>query len=148
MPPLAIRIVSAQEVIPIRQIILRPGRPASDCVFAHDEDSDTRHFGALVEGAMVGVASVYHLPPPGTNDDGAWQLRGMAVLEPSQRRGIGSTLVRACCEHVAAQGGARLWCHARTGAVPFYAKLAFEVVGAEFLIPGVGPHYFMQRRLR
>jgi GNAT superfamily N-acetyltransferase len=96
---------------------------------------------------MLGVASVYHLSPPGTTDDSAWQLRGMAVLENSQRNGIGSVLLRACGAHVVARGGTRLWCNARTGAVPFYVKHGFETVGAEFIIADVGPHYIMQRRL-
>jgi len=143
-PPVSIRIVKAQEVIPIRQVILRPNRAVSECVFAHDDDPDTRHFGAFADGTMVGIASVYHLSPPGTADAGAWQLRGMAVLENSQRRGIGSALLQACREHVVARGVTRLWCNARTGAVPFYAKHGFEITGAEFIIPDVGPHYVMQ----
>ncbi len=145
--PLSIRVITAQEVIPIRQVILRPGRPVNECAFAHDDGSGTRHFGAFSDGVMVGVASVYHLSPPGTTDDGAWQLRGMAVLENSQRRGVGAALLRACCEHVVARGGTRLWFNARTSAVAFYAKHGFEVTGAEFVIPDVGSHYVMQRRL-
>jgi N-acetylglutamate synthase-like GNAT family acetyltransferase len=140
MTPVSIRIIGPQEVIPIRQIILRPGRPVSECVFAHDDDADTRHFGAFVDGTMLGVASVYR----DKTDVGAWQLRGMAVLEDSQRRGVGSALLRACCEHVVAQGGSKLWCNARITAAAFYAKHGFETAGAEFISPDVGPHYVMQ----
>lgn len=145
--PVSIRRIAAQETVPIRQVILRPGRPVADCVFAHDEDSETAHFGAFMEGALVGVASVYHLPPPGTTNPGAWQVRGMAVLQPAQRQGVGSALLRVCCEHVAASGGRLVWCNARTAAVAFYAKHGFQIASAEFLIAGVGPHYRMQRQL-
>ena len=145
--PVSIRSVTAQEVIPIRQLILRPNRPVSECVFAHDDDAETRHFGAFANGVMAGVASLYHLSPTGTTDVGAWQLRGMAVLENTQRRGIGSALLRACCGHVVARGGNRIWFNARISAAPFYAKHGFEIVGAEFIIPDVGPHFVMQRRL-
>lgn len=145
--PATVRIITAQEAIPIRQVMLRPGRPAGECVFAHDNDPDTRHFGAFTGGIMAGIASVYHLAPPGASDAGAWQLRGMAVLETAQRRGIGAALLLACRAHVVERGGTRLWCNARTGAVPFYAKHGFEVTGKEFIIPDVGPHHVMQWQL-
>jgi ribosomal protein S18 acetylase RimI-like enzyme len=144
--PVNIRIIAAQEVIPLRRAVLRPGRPVCECIFAHDDDSETRHFGAFVNGVMVGVSSAYHRPLPGTTDDGAWQLRGMAVLENAQHRGVGSALLRACCDHVVERGGTLVWFNARSGAVPFYTKHGFEIVGAEFIIPDVGPHYVMQRR--
>ncbi|MCX7885870.1 MAG: GNAT family N-acetyltransferase [Verrucomicrobiae bacterium] len=146
-PGVSIRRITARETVPVRHVILRPGRPVSDCVFAHDEDSETAHFGAFVDGVLVGVASVYRLPPPGTTDVSAWQVRGMAVLEHMQKQGIGSALLQVCCEYVKARGGRRLWCNARTEAVSFYAKHGFQTASAEFVIPGVGPHRRMERQL-
>jgi hypothetical protein len=40
-----------------------------------------------------------------------------------------------------------IWCNARTSAVGFYSKLSWEIAGAEFDIPDVGPHFRMWRRV-
>ena len=139
--------ISAEAVLPLRQAILRPGRPLEDAVFPHDTDPETVHFGAFVDEELVGVASVYHEPQPGRDDPLEWRLRGMAVTERMQRQGIGSALLRACVTHVREQGGRLLWFNARTAAVPFYRAHGFAVVGEEFEIPDVGPHFVMRGRV-
>jgi predicted GNAT family N-acyltransferase len=142
----AIRRVAGRDVLPVRQPVLRPGRPLAASVFDGDDDRSTAHFGAYVgDGQLVGVASVYQRAMPGTVDDRAWQLRGMAVLDVWQGHGIGACLLAACCAHVESSGGMRVWCNARVRAVPFYARHGFEAVGAEFEIPDVGPHVVMRR---
>jgi GNAT superfamily N-acetyltransferase len=114
-------------------------------VFDGDDDPATAHFAAYAGGVdLVGVASVYRRAMPDMSDDRAWQLRGMAVLDAWQRRGIGARLLEACCAHVAAGGGC-LWCNARVGASSFYVRHGFEVISAEFDIPDVGPHVVMRR---
>lgn len=142
---IVIRRVSAAEVLPVRQRELRPGYAIEACVFDHDNDADTAHWGAAGADGLVGVASLYRRAAPGTDDPGAWQIRGMAVLASLQRRGIGVALVRACVAHAKACGGTVVWCNARVGAVPFYRKQGFECVSGEFTIPDVGPHVVMRR---
>lgn len=143
----AMRIVQvpAPDVLPLRQAILRPGRPPEDAVFPRDDDPETVHFGAFVDEELVGVATLLHESPPGRTDPSAWRLRGMAVAERLQRRGIGSALLQSCLELVRQRGGRTVWFNARTGAAPFYRKHGFETVGAEFEIPGVGTHVVMRR---
>jgi ribosomal protein S18 acetylase RimI-like enzyme len=71
----------------------------------------------------------------------------MATLEEYRGQGIGSRLVEACIEHIRAQGGEWIWCNARTPAVSLYDRHGFRCVGDEFVLPGIGPHYRMVRKL-
>ena len=69
------------------------------------------------------------------------------ATEPDVRgAGFGAALVAACIEHAAASGGGEVWCNARMGAVGFYRRAGFDVVGDEFEIPAIGPHVVMVRR--
>ena len=52
-----------------------------------------------------------------------------------------------CIEHAGTEGGSELWGNARMPAVGFYRRAGLEVVGAEFEVPGIGPHVVMVRRL-
>lgn len=144
----AIQTITPLAVLPLRQAILRPSRPLAEAVFPGDTDSDTVHLGALVAEEVVGVASLYHEPPPGEKDQKAWRLRGMAVAVQFQRRGIGGALLRAAVDRVREEGGCTLWCNARAMAVAFYQQHGWVKVGEAFSIPDVGPHYRMQVMLK
>ncbi|UQA59823.1 GNAT family N-acetyltransferase [Polyangium aurulentum] len=140
-----IRRISAAETRHLRRVVLRPHQRPEDLVYPGDDALDTLHLELSVGGEQRAVASMYREPPPGTQDAGAYRLRGMAVLPEDQGRGYGAALVQACVEHARQHGGTRLWCNARTTAAGFYRKLGFEAVGDEFELPGIGPHYLMSR---
>src|SRR3990172_2989608 len=108
--------VSAAAVLPLRQAILRPGRPLEEAVFPHDTDPETVHFGAFLDEELAGIASIYHEPPPDQADPHTWRLRGMAVAERIRRQGIGGALLQICVAHVREHGGSTLWFNARTAA--------------------------------
>ncbi len=78
----------------------------------------------------------------------AWQLRGMATLPEVQGAGFGKALLDACVTAARKNGAALLWCNARTSAAAFYSKNGWEIVGGEFDIPTVGPHFRMLLALR
>lgn len=147
MPDVEVRFISAAETRPLRQAILRPGRPPETLIYPEDEDEEAAHFGAYVRGELVGVASVYRRTLPGADDLNAWQLRGMATLESVRGRGYGKTILKRCVEHVAQRHGSILWCNARKGAVGFYEASGFEIVGEEFDVPDIGAHFVMRRRV-
>jgi ribosomal protein S18 acetylase RimI-like enzyme len=142
-----IHIIPAIETLPLRAAVLRPHQSSVELIFPGDNAPDTLHLGAYADGEIVGIASLYHNPPPGESDLTAWQLRGMAVAPEVQRQGYGKALAEKCIEEVAARGGRILWCNARTPAVEFYRTLGFEVQGEEFHIPNVGPHFHMWRSI-
>jgi ribosomal protein S18 acetylase RimI-like enzyme len=139
-----LRPVSAAETRPLRHRILRPHQRVEDVALPHDEDVDTLHLGAFVDGVMIGTATVHREALPGTTDPNAWRLRGMATEPDARRRGCGSKLVAGCVEHAKKHGGSRMWCTARETAKGFYDALGFATIGDPFDIPDVGPHYVME----
>ena len=40
-----------------------------------------------------------------------------------------------------------VWCNARINAVAFYKKEGFKIIGDEFEIPDIGPHFLMAKNL-
>jgi predicted GNAT family N-acyltransferase len=138
-----VRPVGAGDVRPLRHSILRPGQSWEETAYPGDDDAATVHLGAFENDRLVGIASLYKEPRPGSA--AGWRLRGMATAEDTRGRGVGRALLAACVDHVAANGGGELWCNARTPAVGFYAGAGFDVLTGEFDIPGIGPHMLMSR---
>ena len=143
-----IRAITAGETVAIRWPVLRPGFPRETAIFAGDEFATPKHFGAFDGDRLVGVASIYPAPLPERAElTPAWQLRGLATLPEVRGRSFGRALLDACLEHARAEGAALLWCNARTSASAFYAKHGWQILGAEFDIPTVGPHFRMSVEL-
>ena len=144
-----IRAISAAETIAIRWPVLRPGFPRETAVFDGDDAPGTLHFGAFDGEALVGVASIYLVPFPAQPDASpSFQLRGMATMPEVRGAGFGAALLDACVAAARTKGAALIWCNARTSAAPFYAKHGWQIVGEEFDIPTVGPHFRMCLALR
>jgi GNAT superfamily N-acetyltransferase len=138
-----VRIITAAETWPLRLAVLRPGRPIEAAQFPGDDAATTRHFGAFREGRLLGIASLYLTEMPEQPGLSAFQLRGMATALEARGTGCGRALVHACIAFTRENGAPLLWCNARTVAVEFYRKLGFAVIGGEFEIPDVGPHFRM-----
>lgn len=144
-----IRPITAEQALQVRHPVLRPGRPIEDAIFPCDAGASARHLGAFdAADRLVGVVTIHPAPwPGGSTAPEPWQLRGMATLPDVRGLGYGRALVGAAERVVGAAGGGFLWCNARVVAVAFYSKLGWEVVGEEFDIPTVGPHYRMRKSL-
>lgn len=156
LPEIVVQRVPCELVRPIRHAVLRAGKPYETTRFPGDELAETVHFGAFVDGAMAGVASLYHESPAvellasaGVLGESVfagertlyWRLRGMAVLPEWRRHRLGTELLRAVEGEVARHGPGILWFTARTGALVFYLRHGYVVMGREFDLPGIGPHY-------
>lgn len=143
-----VRPISADETIAVRWPILRPGFPRESAIFDGDGAPATRHFGGFVNGRLAGVASIYRatMPEQPAIAEG-WQLRGMATMPEVRGLGVGRALLRVCEDAARAEGGRLIWCNARVSAAEFYRRNGWEIVGAEFEIPTVGPHLRMRREL-
>ena len=139
-----VRLIETRETLPVRLAILRPGLPEASAIFPGDDDPGTKHFGAFQGKELVGVASLFTAELPGGPKVPTFQLRGMATAEAVRGLGFGKALVFACLEFARNQSCPFIWCNARTEAVNFYKKLGFEILGDEFEIPGVGPHFRMR----
>ncbi len=145
----AIRRVDAETVRPMRHQVLRWYQPFDAVRYPGDDDPDTAHFAAYDEqGEIVGIASAYRQPLPGTEDDHTWRLRGMATAEHVRGTGTGARLLAEAVEHATSGGGALMWCNARSTAVWFYERYGWTTVSDEFDDADNGPHFRMTRQLR
>lgn len=145
----SVELVPAAATRGLRHRILRPEQDPSACVYPLDDHPMSAHFGAFGNGAIVGVASIFQEGPttsvgPVVAEGKDWRLRGMATDLSVRGEGYGGALLRACLHQVGVFGGQRLWCNGRTTVTDFYVHFGFELVGEEFDLPGLGPHYMMQ----
>ena len=149
-----IKLVSAPETHELRNRVLRPGRPVEVVDYPQDRLPSAFHLGAFIDGEHAGTASFYNLPnelalaaaenPPAEE---LWQLRGMGSAPEYKGRGIGTAMLERAYPELTARGGTVLWCNARVVALEFYRKMGFLVLGDEFMVPDIGPHYVMWRRV-
>ena len=140
-----VQLVEAEQVRPLRMRILRAGRPAPESVYPYDELPDTLHVAAVVDKQVVGCATVFPESLDGNPD--AWRLRGMAVDEAWQGKGVGSAVMERVRHELVTRGVRLLWCNARTPAVSFYRRHGWDTVGEEFLAERGIPHYRAVLRL-
>ncbi len=142
-----IRPISSQETHPLRLRILRNNNPEANLNYPGDDDPETFHLGAIHNGTVVGIASIYLQPMASRPDKRGWRLRGMATAESHRRTGLGKALLEGCFDHIRQHNGDLIWCNGRTSAFAFYEPMGFETEGEEFDMPNIGPHYIMWRSL-
>ena len=141
-----IESINAEETLPIRQSVLRPGHPKKECVFDGDDAAQTFHLGAFTDKKLVGIASF--LVDPHTYFSGKqYRLRGMAVLPEYRGKGYGKKLVAYGEKVIQEKEFDILWFNAREIAFNFYNRLGFISEGEPFEIPTVGKHLVMFKKL-
>lgn len=138
-----IREISALETFPVRHPVLRPGKNIETCHFEGDSLPSTHHFGLFTDDELAGVASLFKADYELFVEKTQFQLRGMAVLEKFQKRGIGVALVNYAESKAKSLNAEIIWFNAREIAVPFYQKLGYEVTGKPFNIGDIGAHFIM-----
>jgi GNAT superfamily N-acetyltransferase len=147
---LRVRRCGPDDVILLRQAVLRPHVTTEEARYAVDRRPDTAHFCAEdEEGRVVSVASLLKEAPPWQPDAGnSWHLRGMATDTDWRGRGAGSAVLAAIFAYVAGSGGGLLWCNARLGAVNFYKRAGMATTGKPWEEPVIGPHIAMFTNIR
>tara|TARA_B100001093_G_scaffold511448_1_gene579309 strand:- start:9454 stop:9906 length:453 start_codon:yes stop_codon:yes gene_type:complete len=144
-----IKEVSAKECFPVRHAVLRKGRPLSSCAFEDDQNEYCFHLGLFVKSEIVAIASFIPKKfPEQKTVQPSYQLRGMAVLESHQGRGLGVKLLDYGLDLLKGKEASILWMNARIGAVEFYQKLQFSSIGDLFDIPPIGIHQRMYKVLQ
>jgi predicted GNAT family N-acyltransferase len=136
--------VDAEQVIDLRHAVLRGGLPRESARFEGDKQASTVHFGAFENQRLVGCATMMQRQ---WQSEPAWQVRGMAVVPDRRRCGVGTRLLEAIDSAAIASRITRLWCNARTPAVPFYQEHGWRVVSDEFVIDTAGPHFKMTKEV-
>ncbi|WP_316806909.1 GNAT family N-acetyltransferase [Pedobacter agri] len=142
-----VKFILPEEVLPLRSLVLRNGKPLQECIFEGDTAYDTFHLGYVEDGQIRSIASLMRndfFP-----DDGeGYQLRGMATHRDFGGRGYGAALINFAVEYLKEYNTDYLWCNARSTAATFYKKLGFINESPEFDIPGIGFHYEMRLKLK
>lgn len=143
-----IRFIQADDVLAIRNEVLRGGRLALDeCRFPNDDAEGTFHLGYFDKDQLVCIAS-FHPQNYKEYFGKAYQLRGMATLESHRGKGCGNQLLNFAVVYMRGQKVNYVWCNARKKAVPFYRNLGFEIVSDEFDVPVIGPHYVLYLKIQ
>lgn len=142
-----VKFILPEEILPLRSLVLRNGKPFEECVFDGDDAYDTFHLGFLADGEIRSIASFMRndfFP-----DDGeGYQLRGMATHPDFNAQGFGIALINFAIEYLKEYNTDYLWCNARSSAAGFYKKIGFISETPEFDIPGIGFHYEMRLKLK
>ncbi len=143
--------VGVNDILPLRARELRAGKPMDSARFPEDNDEHTLHFAAWSENTVIGCLTL--IGNTGKKIP-SWQLRGMATDRNWQQKGIGRALLnfsenrlREYCLAHFGNPEVRIWCNARTGAVPFYKGMGYKVISDEFMIQKVGLHYKMEKNI-
>lgn len=142
-----IKIITAEATFSVRNPVLRPNLSVETCRFEGDNLSTTTHFGYFEEEILVGIVSVFEKTNSNWQSNKQIQVRGMAVLDDFQKRGIGEKLMQSVIKLAQENQKELIWLNARKNAVPFYEKLNFHKHGTAFEIEGVGTHYLMYRSI-
>jgi len=141
-----IESITAEQTLPIRQSVLRPGRPEKECIFDGDDAPQTFHLGAFTEEKLVGIAS-FVVDTHSHFSGQQYRLRGMAVLPEYRGKACGKKLVAHGEKMIQEKGFDILWFNAREVAINFYNGLGFISAGEPFEIPTVGTHLIMFKKL-
>jgi ribosomal protein S18 acetylase RimI-like enzyme len=144
---LEIRPIRAEETYAVRHPVLRTGKPIDSCAFAGDDLPTTFHLGCFDQAKLIGVASFLENGHSLHHFTNAGQLRGMAVLNEYQGKGVGKILLTFGEKRLLEKQIDLVWMNAREIAVPFYQCCGYVKIGNVFDIAGVGNHYVMYKKL-
>jgi GNAT superfamily N-acetyltransferase len=144
---ITVKKINLKLVYPIRNLVLRIGKPIESCYFVNDERESTIHFGIIIDSKLVGVVSLFEDKNEFFTEIKQFQIRGMAILEEYQKKGYGNLLINESEKYCKNNNGNLIWFNARESAKPFYEKLSYFTFGTPFDIKDVGLHYIMYKKL-
>lgn len=136
-----IKKITALEAYAVRHPVLRNKKPISSCHFDGDDFETTNHFGCFLNNELIGILSLFKTNNPTFVEENQFQIRGMAVLNEHQKKGIGKLLVIYCEKQL--PKNSLNWFNARKEAVGFYENLEYVKKGPFFEIKDIGGHTVM-----
>lgn len=139
--------VSVEKILPLRQQLLRPGKSLDESTFPNDKAENSIHLAVLNGEKIVGVASLMQENSKQHRSKNQYRLRGMAVSPESQGQHLGKALFEESLRLLKKRNVSFLWFNARIAAVDFYKKQGCQLLGEEFMIPDVGPHFLMAKKI-
>ena len=142
-----LKYLSAADTHELRLKVLK----VPNAEYAYDYKGDnlpsTFHLGLMQGKELVCIASFFDNSCAQDPEANAVQLRGMATDQAFHGHGFGKLIMQKAFEACREKGYELLWCNARVHAIPFYEKLGFEVISEPFMVPRVGMHRVMKRKL-
>lgn len=102
-------------------------------------EDEATHFVLYEEGTPIGAGRFRIV-------DGYGKVERICVLKDARKSGAGKKLMNGIEQFALEKGLQKLKLNAQTHAIPFYAKLGYEVVSDEFLDAGI-PHKTMVKKL-
>ncbi|MBX3040827.1 MAG: GNAT family N-acetyltransferase [Bdellovibrionaceae bacterium] len=147
MSVLEISQVLVEEVLPLRQKVLRPNFSVEQCRNPEDSHALSFHLAGRVGGRIVTIASFHPQAHRDLHGGHPYRLRGMASDESVRGSGCGGQILRRGVDLLREKRCDLLWANARIGAFPFYEKEGFLYSGELFDIVGIGPHKVMYKHL-
>ena len=132
-----IKKIKSEDCYSLRESILRPGQPKENWIYPNDHHEESLHLGIELSGELVAVVTIL----PENHEEcpnHPWRLRGMAVKQELQGKGIGEKLLISVLKEL--NGG--VWCTARKHVAAFYSKHGFVQIGGEFSMNNM-PHIRM-----
>ena len=133
-----IKLINATDTFPLRRAVLRKNLPNEPHEFNGDFDESTFHLGFYENDEIIGIVTIL-------KSGKIAQLRGMAVADLHQGKGVGKQLVLEAEMILKKENFSRIWMNARENAVPFYEKLGYRIEGDLFVIKPIGFHYLMSK---
>ena len=133
-----IKVIKPEGVFPLRRAVLRKNMPNEPHEFLGDFDENTFHLGYFEKNELIGIVTLM-------KNGNIAQLRGMAVADNHQGKGIGKKLVLEAEKILLNEKISKIWMNARENAVPFYEKLGYKIEGEVFIIKPIGFHYLMSK---
>ena len=141
-----VKQITTAETYAVRHPVLRAGRPVETCAMPGDDAEDTFHLGLFDAEKLIGVVTFMNAAKPQFTGK-QYQLRGMAVLDTYQGKGLGNLLVAEGEQRLKQLGYDLLWCNARIKALNFYTHKDFKIEGKPFEIEPIGTHYLLYKKL-
>ena len=142
-----IQQVNAEKIRPLRHLELRKGEKFSTTSYAKDYDQETFHMAVFQQGKVITCATFYPEFSENVFSENPYRLRGMATHNHHKRKGYASALMHVSFNELTMRDCDMIWCNARLIAVDFYKSIGFKIYGDLFDIKGIGPHYYMYKKL-
>lgn len=140
-----IREISSYETYEIRKDVLRDNIALTEKMDG-DFDGSTIHFGVFKNEELVCVATF--MQHNNTHFKGLqYRLRGMGAKKEFQHKGFGKIIIEEAIKILKEKEVTVLWCNARVFALKFYKNCGFKIIGDQFNVPLVGPHFVMYKTI-
>jgi len=146
MSEFSIRPVRVEDVRDLEEALLRETAETHDNPWSGEPDPDALHLGGYRDGVLVGCATILRQRIPGSAEQHAWRIKGVAIEHGHRGFGLGGMMMRRLLEHAGARGARIAWCRVPAGAYGFFEHLGFRRAGDPFEDPSGGPQYMMAAR--